>query len=155
MFQKLFSKLDEERAALGGKVFDILGKLTFDNKPLRELLVEAIRYGNRPDVRDRLNRVVDSSLDRGAIQALLAEHALTEDTMDVHKVMAIREDMERMEAHKLQPHFIEAFFVEAFKAVGGTIRKREHGRYEITSVPFSVQESRYADWLWRASFAEI
>lgn len=139
VFQKLFSKLDEERAALGGKVFDILGKLTFDNKPLRELLVEAIRYGNRPDVRDRLNRVVDSSLDRGAIQALLAEHALTEDTMDVHKVMAIREDMERMEAHKLQPHFIEAFFVEAFKTVGGTIRKREHGRYEITSVPFSVR----------------
>lgn len=94
VFQKLFSKLDEERAALGGKVFDILGKLTFDNKPLRELLIEAIRYGNRPDVRDRLNRVVDNSLDRNAIQNLLAEHALTEDTMDVHKVMAIREDME-------------------------------------------------------------
>jgi len=139
VFQRLLTKLEEEREALGGKVFDILGKLTFNNKPLRELLVEAIRYGNQPEVRDRLNQVVDNSLDRKAIQELLAERALTEDTMDIHKIMAIREEMERIEAHKLQPHFIEAFFVEAFRNVGGTIRKREHGRYEITSMPFSVR----------------
>ena len=44
---------------------------------------------------------------------------MTDDVMDVHTVMAIKEDMERMEAHKLQPHFIEAFFVEAFQSVGG------------------------------------
>ena len=37
------------------------------------------------------------------------ERALTDDTMDVQKVSAIREEMERMEAHKLQPHFIEAY----------------------------------------------
>ena len=59
--------------------------------------------------------------------------------MDVHRVMAIREDMERMEAHKLQPHFIESFFIEAFQSVGGKIRAREKGRYEITSVPFAVR----------------
>ena len=59
--------------------------------------------------------------------------------MDVHTVMAIKEDMERMEAHKLQPHFIEAFFVEAFQSVGGKIRRREKGRYEITSVPYAVR----------------
>jgi hypothetical protein len=50
-------------------------------------------------------------------------------------VVAIREDMERMEAHKLQPHFIEAFFLEAFQSVGGKIRAREKGRYEISSFP--------------------
>ncbi len=139
VFQRLFAKLEEERAALGGKVFDILGKLTFDNKPLRELLVEAIRYGNLPEVRDRLNKVVDHSMDRQAIQTLLADQALTEDTMDVHKVMAIREEMERLEAHKLQPHFVEAFFIEAFQQIGGLIRKREGGRYEITTVPFAIR----------------
>ena len=48
VFQRLFQKLEEERGALGGKVFDILGKMTFDNKPLRELLIEAVRYGNDP-----------------------------------------------------------------------------------------------------------
>ena len=47
--------------------------------------------------------------------------------------------MERIEAHKLQPHFIEAFFIQAFKTLGGRIHKREHGRYEITSVPFAIR----------------
>ena len=59
--------------------------------------------------------------------------------MDVHKVMAIREEMERMEAHRLQPHFIEAFFLEAFQSLGGVIRKRETGRYEIISVPYKIR----------------
>lgn len=139
VFLRLLEKLEQERSALGGKVFDILGKLTFDNKPLRELLLDAIRYGNQPEVRDRLNQVVDKSLDREALRKLLAERALTEDTMDVHRVMAIKETMERIEAHKLQPHFIEAFFLEAFASVGGVMRKRESGRYEITSVPFAVR----------------
>jgi hypothetical protein len=47
--------------------------------------------------------------------------------------------MERLEAHKLQPHFIESFFLEAFRSVGGKIRAREKGRYEISSVPFAVR----------------
>ena len=32
VFQRLFDKLEEERTALGGKVFDILGNMTFENK---------------------------------------------------------------------------------------------------------------------------
>lgn len=139
VFQRLFQKLEEERQALGGKVFDILGKVSFDNKSLRELLIEAVRYGNDPEVRARLNRVVDSSLDPDVFKKIIADNALTEDVMDVHTVNMIREDMERMEAHKLQPHFIEAFFMEAFKSLGGRIRKREENRYEITSVPYSIR----------------
>lgn len=139
VFQRLFEKLEQEREALHGKVFDVLGKLTFDNKSLRELLIEAVRYNNQEDVRRRLYEVVDHSLDREALERLLDENALTEGTMDVNRVMAIREDMERMEAHKLQPHFIESFFLEAFQSVGGKIRAREKGRYEITKVPFAVR----------------
>lgn len=139
VFQRVFEKLEEERQALGGKVFDILGKVSFNNRPLRELLVEAVRYGNDPKVRAKLNQVVDSSLNTDEIRKLLEDHALTEDSMDVSKVMEIREDMERAEAHKLQPHFIEEFFLAAFNSVGGKIRPREKGRYEITSVPASVR----------------
>lgn len=139
VFQCLFNKLEEERAALGGKVFDILGDMTFENKPLRELLIEAIRYGNDPKVRERLWQVVDHSMNIDKFRELISENALTEDSMDVSKVMEIKEEMERVEAHKLQPHFIEAFFIEAFKSLGGKIHKREHGRYEITSVPFAIR----------------
>jgi len=139
VFQRLFSKLEEERKALGGKVFDILGKITFDNKPLRELLIEAIRYGNNPKTRERLNTVMDSSLNREKLKEILAERALTEDVMNSAMVMRIKEDMERMEARKLQPFFIESFFLAAFKALNGRIYKREVGRYEITRVPFDIR----------------
>jgi superfamily II DNA or RNA helicase len=139
VFQRLFEKLQQERETLNGKVFDVLGDVTFDNKPLRDLLIEAIRYGNDPKVRERLNQVVDKAFDPESIRQLIEDHALTEDSMDVHKVMAIREEMERMEAHKLQPYFIEAFFLEAFARVGGKLRPREKGRYEITHVPFALR----------------
>lgn len=140
VFQRLFEKLEEERAALGGKVFDILGKMSFDNKPLRELLVEAIRYGEDPKVKARLQQVVDDSLDIQKVRDLLEEYALIQDSMDVSKVIKIKEEMERAEAHKLQPFFIESFFKEAFKTIGGKINKREHGRYEITHVPVAVRD---------------
>ena len=139
VFQRLFSKIEEERQALGGKVFDILGKVSFENKSLRELLIEAVRYGNDPKVRNRLNEVVDHSMDPNELRKLIEERALTDDVMDVGIVNSIKEDMERIEAHKLQPHFIEAFFVEAFQSVGGKIRQRENGRYEITSVPYAIR----------------
>lgn len=139
VFQRLLAKLEEEREALGGKVFDILGKMTFNNKPLRDLLIEAVRYGNDPEVRARLNQVVDKSMDPEVFRQLIKENALTDDVMDIHTVNAIKEDMERIEAHKLQPHFIEAFFLEAFKGLGGRILPREKGRYEITSVPYIVR----------------
>ena len=139
VFQRLFQKLEEERQALGGRVFDILGKMTFDNRSLRELLIEAVRYGNDPKVRARMEQVVDYAMNPEAFRKLLEERALTEDVMDIHMVNAIREDMERMEAHKLQPHFIEAFFTEAFTGLGGRIRKRETGRYELTFVPYAIR----------------
>ena len=139
VFQRLFSKLEVERAALGGKVFDILGRVTFEGKTLRDLLLNAIRYGDDPKVRARLNQVVDASLDTAAIKGLLKEYALTSDVMDASSVNAIREDMERMEARKLEPHFIQAFFMAAMKRLGGRVEAREPGRFEVLEVPFSVR----------------
>ncbi|MDD6180988.1 MAG: helicase-related protein [Desulfovibrionaceae bacterium] len=139
VFKTLFEKLEQERQALGGKVFDILGKVTFNNRPLRELLIEAVRHGQDPDVQTRLDADVAAAFDGEALRRLLREHALTQDVMDAHAVAAIREDMERMEARRLQPHFIEAFFREAFSALGGRMAPREKGRFEISFVPHCVR----------------
>ncbi|MDX8408023.1 MAG: helicase-related protein, partial [Mariprofundaceae bacterium] len=139
VYRRLLEKLDEERKALGGKVFDILGKLTFNDKPLRQLLIEAVRYGDRPEVRARLNEVVDNALDRNKLRELIEEHALVHDSMDATRVQAIREEMERAEARRLQPHFIASFFLEAFKRLGGAVREREPKRYEITHVPAVIR----------------
>ncbi|OCC14774.1 helicase (Snf2/Rad54 family) [Dissulfuribacter thermophilus] len=139
VYRRLLEKLDEERRALGGKVFDILGKLTFNDKPLRQLLIEAVRYGDRPEVRKKLEEVVEYALDRAKLQALIEEHALAHDTMDATRVQKIREEMERAEARRLQPHFISSFFLEAFKRLGGKVYEREPKRFEITRVPAVIR----------------
>lgn len=135
VYATLLEKLEQARTALGGQVFDVLGKLQFEGKPLRELLINAIRYGERPDVRARLTQAIENAVDRRQIQDLLEERALAHDAMDARQVARVREDMERAEARRLQPHYIESFFLEAFKQLGGTLRQREPRRYEVTHVP--------------------
>ena len=134
VFHTLLKKLEEERAALGGQVFDVLGGVAFENRPLRDLIVEAIRYGDRPEVRAKLSRVVDEALDRQHLQELLEERALAGEVMDVVRVRQVREVMERAQARRLQPHFIAAFFLAALERLGGRYYKREPHRYEITRV---------------------
>jgi len=138
VFHQLFTKLDEERKALGGQVFDVLGKI-FGETPLRQLLIDAIRYGDQPEVRAQLTSKVDQALDRAQLTALIEERALAQDSMDTARVLHIREEMERAEARRLQPHFIASFFLEAFKLLGGNISKREPDRYEVTHVPVAIR----------------
>ncbi|HPW54503.1 MAG TPA: helicase-related protein [Thermoanaerobaculaceae bacterium] len=139
VYRTLLDKLEEARRALGGQVFDVLGKLQFAGRPLRELLVEAIRYGEQPEVRARLTQVVAAALDREQLRDLLEERALAHDAMDSSRVFRVREEMERAEARRLQPHYIESFFLEAFKRLGGTAKQRETGRWEVTHVPAPVR----------------
>jgi superfamily II DNA or RNA helicase len=139
VFFRLLQKLEDARKTLGGQVFDILGKMTFDDVPLRKLLIDAIRYGDRPDVRARLTTAVDGALDREQLQKLLDERALATDVLDAARVQMIREEMERAEARRLQPHFIEDFFLAAFRHLGGTVRERAPRRYEISHVPAVIR----------------
>ncbi|MGH7116363.1 MAG: helicase-related protein, partial [Stellaceae bacterium] len=134
VYRRLLEKLEEARAALGGKVYDVLGEL-FEGQALRDLLVDAIRYGDAPETKERLFRKVDSAVDVAAIERLVAERKLASEAMDPNAVVAIREEMERAQIRRLQPHFIGAFFREAFQFLGGRISERERGRFEILRVP--------------------
>jgi len=139
VYKKLLEKLEKARDALGGQVFDVLGRLTFENRPLRLLLIEAIRYGDRPDVRAKLLQQVEGAFDMARIRDLLEERALARNSMDASRVYQIREQMERAEARKLQPHFIQSFFMEAFTLLGGGVHEREPKRFELTHVPGLVR----------------
>ncbi|MCY3822203.1 MAG: helicase-related protein [Gammaproteobacteria bacterium] len=139
VFRRLLEKLEQARFSLGGQVFDVLGKLEFGGRTLRELLIEAIRYGDRPEVRARLERAVSEAVDRERLQDLMEERALARDAMDTSRVARAREDLERAEARRLQPHFIESFFLEAFRTLGGTARQRESRRYQVSHVPAAVR----------------
>jgi superfamily II DNA or RNA helicase len=139
VYRRLLEKLEEARVALGGKVYDVLGEL-FEGHALRDLLVDAIRYGDRPEKKAELFRKVDGAVDVEAIEKLVAERKLTSEGMDPHAVSEIREQMERAQARRLQPHFIGAFFREAFTMLGGRIAEREKGRFEILRVPSILKE---------------
>jgi superfamily II DNA or RNA helicase len=139
VYRTLLDKLEQAREALGGQVFDVLGELQFEGRPLRDLLLEAIRYGERPEVRAKLTQAIANAVDRPRLQALLEERALAHDAMDASRVARVREEMERAEARRLQPHYIESFFLEAFQQLGGTARQREPRRYEVTHVPAPIR----------------
>ncbi|MEQ9246820.1 MAG: DUF3883 domain-containing protein, partial [Nitratireductor sp.] len=55
-------------------------------------------------------------------------------------VHELRLEMERAEAQRLQPHHVQSFFIEAFAHLGGQVKRREEGRWEITHVPLSLRE---------------
>ena len=138
VFVALLHKLEQQHQALGGAVFDVLGKC-FSNASLRDLLIDAIREGDKPEVKERLTEVIDTALDLNHLRSLIDQHVLIHGTIDTTQLGNIRDEMERAEARRLQPHFIASFFREAFTQLGGTLREREPKRYEIRNVPAIIR----------------
>lgn len=142
VYQLLLRKLDEARTSLGGQVYDVLGKLNFDGRPLKDLLIEAIRYADLPEVRARLDQVVATSLDVEHLRQLISDQALASEAMDVASVFRVRREMELREARRLQPGLIESFFLDAFARLGGRYYEREPRRFEITFVPAELRRHK-------------
>jgi superfamily II DNA or RNA helicase len=138
VFGQLLVKLEEQRKAYQGKVFDVLG-WAFEGQPLRDLLIEAIRYGNRPDVRAKLHEVIDKTVGEG-LDKLIAERAAYADLFATADLEKWRARMDEANARRLQPYYISAFFTEAFKLLGGRMSEREAGRYEIRHVPADIRD---------------
>jgi hypothetical protein len=138
VFNRLLEKIEEQRKAYGGKVFDVLGA-AFDETPLRDLLVEAIRYGDLPEVRAKMHQVIDESVAHG-LKELLEERALAHDSMKEADLAQMQRLMEGARARRLQPHYIEWAFHHGFERLGGRLARREKGRY--------VERHRRASTIW-------
>lgn len=139
VFQRLFDKLEVQRKALGGRVFDVLGE-AFDGVSLKQLLIEAIRYGEREDVRAKQRQVIEGALDTEHLSSVMKRNALVEQHMTLEHLYSVKEEMDRAEARKLQPYFIRSFFSAAFESLGGEIKPRETQRWEIRHVPPALRE---------------
>lgn len=139
VYHRLLEKLAVESEALKGRVFDILGEV-FEGTSLKELLIQAIRYGDQPEVRARLTQKIDQALDHSHLKSLLDRNALAQETMSAERLYAVKEEMEKAEARRLQPYFVRSFFLKAFEELGGSMYPRELGRFEITHVPASIRE---------------
>lgn len=139
VYLHLLMKIATARESLGGRVFDVLGQL-FIETPLRDLLLEAVRYGDSPAVRDKLMQRVENAAEQARIRQLLEQRALTQDRLNDDQIVAIRDEMQRAEARRLQPYFIRNFFLSAFQQLGGKIFDPKNGSYRITDVPKSIRE---------------
>lgn len=139
VYHRLLRKLEVESDALKGRVFDILGEV-FENSKLKDLLVEAIRYGDQPEIREKLWRQVDHALDHSNLLHILENQSLAQETMSPARLFKVKEEMEKAEARRLQPYFVRAFFMQAFETLGGSIYRRESDRWEITHVPAVLRD---------------
>ncbi|AYC39224.1 helicase-related protein [Streptomyces griseorubiginosus] len=139
VFQRLLDKIEQQSKAYDGKVYNVLGEL-FEGEPLRGLLMEAIRYGDRPEVKSRLDQVIDARVGERAVE-LIKGLALDAHVMGLEDVEAVRLRMEEAQARRLHPHYVRAFFRDAFDRLGGHLRARESGRYEITHIPAVLRDT--------------
>ena len=139
VYHRLLTKLETISTAFKGRVFDILGEV-FEEKSLKQLLLDAIIYNDRPDIRERLNQRIDAAFDADHLKSLLNRTALAQETMNPERLFAVKEQMEQAEARRLQPFFVRSFFTKAFDDLGGSLLRRESGRFEITHVPALIRE---------------
>lgn len=139
VYHRLLTKLETINEAFDGRVFDILGEV-FEERSLKDLLLDAIRYDDEPDLHAKRLRTIDNAFDFTHIKDLLERNALAQETMNAERLFQVKEEMEIAEARRLQPYFVRSFFAKAFEHVGGAMHPREHGRFEITHVPALIRE---------------
>ncbi|WOC63398.1 helicase-related protein (plasmid) [Paenarthrobacter sp. AT5] len=138
VFARLLSKIDQMSIAYSGNLFNVLGDSeAFQERSLRDLLIEAIRYGDQPQVKAKLDRIIDAGVSHG-LDEMVEERALHPEMFSALNLEEVRARMEKARERRLQPGYIAAFFIPAFERLGGRIRRREKGRYEITRVPNRV-----------------
>ncbi len=139
VYHRLLTKLETINEAFNGRVFDILGEV-FEERSLKDMLLDAIRYNDKPEVRARLTQSIDIAFDSSHIKDLLERNALAQETMSTERLFAVKEQMEMAEARRLQPFFVRSFFAKAFEGLNGAMYPREPGRFEITHVPAIIRE---------------
>ncbi len=139
VYFRLLEKLQAVSEALHGQVFNVLGEV-FEGNSLKDMLLEAIRYGDQPTVRARLNQTIDNVFDREHLMTILNRDALAQESLTPERLFAVKEEMEKAEARRLQPYFVRSFFMKGFESLGGSIYPRESERFEITHVPAELRE---------------
>ncbi|MEH0147541.1 helicase-related protein [Corynebacterium sp. Q4381] len=138
VFTRLLTKIDAMSTAYNGNLFNVLGEGdAFEQRSLRDLLLDAIRYGDQPEVKKKLDQIIDSSVSQG-LDELMQNHGLERSIQSQLDIEELRRQMEEAKERRLQPGFIAAFFIPAFERLGGRIKDRRDGTYEIRHVPSSL-----------------
>ena len=140
ILERLLSKLDLMREALGDRVFDVVGEVLSLNKVnlpdmLREVAYEPRRLDDYleaidridPDLLDRYEEATGIALARGHVD-----------------FSAFAEANLETEERRLMPRYVESHFVSAAKAVGLRMEARADGLWRIEHVRADLRSERLA-----------
>ena len=140
VYSRLLDKMDNMNIALQGQVFDVLGELITDTS-LKKLMVEAIRYGEDPATRAKLEEAIENSFDQQRVSDLLRKQALVTETLDLSKIPQLQADLQAAQKQRLQLSDVKTFFFEAYDFLGGKVDelKSEPGRFALYHVPAEIR----------------
>ncbi len=140
VYHRLLEKLEVESEALKGRVFDILGEV-FEDTSLKDLLIEAIRYGDQPEVRARLQPKVEWRARLPATsKPSSSRNALAQEIM-AREAPLCGQGRDGEGRGPPAPAVLRALLLhEGLRALGRRLHPREAGRFEITHVPAIIRE---------------
>ena len=137
VYKRLLEKIANEASALNGKVFDVLGEL-FQQVPLRDLLVDAVRYGDDPTRLEEFGKAVENATEQTRVRDLVQDRMLVTENIELSKLQTV---MEESHTGRLQNYDTKEFLLRVFAFLNRDyarttkIRKCDDGYFEIVSVP--------------------
>ena len=146
VYKRLLEKIANEANALNGKVFDVLGEL-FQQVPLRDLLVDAVRYGDDPTRQAEFEQTVDNATEQTRVLDLVQGRMLVTENIDLSKLQAV---MEESHTGRLQNHDTKEFLLRIFAFLNrdyartNNIRRCDDGSFEIIRIPGVIIEAAEA-----------
>ena len=140
ILERLLSKLDLMREALGDRVFDVVGEVLSLNKVNLPDMLRDVAYEPRrlDDYLDAINRIDPDILDRYEEATGIA---LARGHVDFS---AFSQANLEAEERRLMPRYVETHFVSAAKAVGLRTEARADGLWRIEHVRADLRSERLA-----------
>ena len=140
ILERLLSKLDLMREALGDRVFDVVGEVLSLNKVnlpdmLREVAYEPRRLDDYLDMIDRIDPDLLGRYEEATGIALARGHV---------DFSAFAQANLEAEERRLMPRYVESHFVSAAKAVGLRTEARADGLWRIEHVRADLRSERLA-----------
>lgn len=135
VYQRLLSKIGRMGRAYQGRLFNVLGGKAFNGRPLKDLMLEAIRSSSKRST-GKIEQTLDMAIDEG-MRKLTSEKLVDPEIVQKYARQA-HVQIEQSRKDKILPGTISAFFNNAFRMLGGRLEPREKGRWAIPHIPFAL-----------------
>ncbi|MEA5467456.1 helicase-related protein [Spirulina sp. 06S082] len=131
VLEKLLTKLEEIRKAMGDKVFDVIGQLLQLNGINFEEMLKDATYGSEEEgiVKESIERLDPTRLEelqKATGVALATSH------VDLEQVQRTKREDYRSEEHRLMPRYVEEFFRRACDYQGVNLDVRADGLWRVS-----------------------